>query len=416
MVETQSSLGKWITIVIVGAAVIGAGIWYFNRSRDAAPLYQTVPVERGDITQEVTATGTLNPLTNVLVGCQVSGTISKIYVDYNSLVKAGQLIAELDPSTYKAQEEQAEANLANAKANLELQQAETKRESELYSNSLVSGSDYDTAVATLHEAEATVRLDKAALNMAAVNLGYCKIYSPVDGVVIVNNIEVGQTVAASFNTPELFQIANNLKQMQIDSNVAEADMGGVKDGQDVDFTVEAYPDRVFHGTVRQVRYAATIVNNVVTYDCVIDVTNNDYKLRPSMTATVYIVIAQRHDALKISNAALRFHPDDDTNYLAGPEFVPNFSGSISGGLGGHGGHGKKAAAHQASVHTVYVLSGQGRDVKLKPIQIRTGITDGIYTEVVSGLKEGDQIVTSSFMIGSSGSNPSSNPFGNLRHF
>ncbi|HTV39537.1 MAG TPA: efflux RND transporter periplasmic adaptor subunit [Candidatus Sulfotelmatobacter sp.] len=416
MVETQSSLGKWITIVIVGAAVIGAGIWYFNRSRDAAPLYQTVPVERGDITQEVTATGTLNPLTNVLVGCQVSGTISKIYVDYNSLVKAGQLIAELDPSTYKAQEEQAEANLANAKANLELQQAETKRESELYSNSLVSGSDYDTAVATLHEAEATVALDKAAVDMAAVNLGYCKIYSPVDGVVIVNNIEVGQTVAASFNTPELFQIANNLKQMQIDSNVAEADMGGVKDGQDVDFTVEAYPDRVFHGTVRQVRYAATIVNNVVTYDCVIDVTNNDYKLRPSMTATVYIVIAQRHDALKISNAALRFHPDDDTNYLAGPEFVPNFSGSISGGLGGHGGHGKKAAAHQASVHTVYVLSGQGRDVKLKPIQIRTGITDGIYTEVVSGLKEGDQIVTSSFMIGSSGSNPSSNPFGNLRHF
>jgi HlyD family secretion protein len=416
MVETQSSWGKWITVVIIGAAVIGGGIWYFNRSRDEAPLYQTVPVEKGDITQEVTATGTLNPLTNVLVGCQVSGTISKIYVDYNSLVKAGELIAELDPSTYKAQMDQAEANLANAKANLELQQAETKRESELYTNSLVSGSDYDTAVATLHEAEATVSLDKAAVNMASVNLGYCKVYSPVDGVVIVNNIEVGQTVAASFNTPELFQIANNLKEMQIDSNVAEADMGGVKDGQDVDFTVEAYPDRVFHGSVRQVRYAATIVNNVVTYDCVIDVTNSDYKLRPSMTATVYIVIAQRHDTLKISNAALRFHPDDDTNYVAGPEFVPNLSSSISGGLGGHGGHGKKAAAHQASVHTVYVLSGQGRDVKLKPIQIRTGISDGIYTEVVSGLKEGDQIVTSSFMIGSSGSSPSSNPFGNLRHF
>jgi HlyD family secretion protein len=416
MVETQSSWGKWITVVIIGAAVIGGGIWYFNRSRDEAPLYQTVPVEKGDITQEVTATGTLNPLTNVLVGCQVSGTISKIYVDYNSLVKAGELIAELDPSTYKAQMDQAEANLANAKANLELQQAETKRESELYTNSLVSGSDYDTAVATLHEAEATVSLDKAAVNMASVNLGYCKVYSPVDGVVIVNNIEVGQTVAASFNTPELFQIANNLKEMQIDSNVAEADMGGVKDGQDVDFTVEAYPDRVFHGSVRQVRYAATIVNNVVTYDCVIDVTNSDYKLRPSMTATVYVVIAQRHDALKISNAALRFHPDDDTNYVAGPEFVPNLSGSISGGLGGHGGHGKKAAAHQASVHTVYVLSGQGHDVKLKPIQIRTGISDGIYTEVVSGLKEGDQIVTSSFMIGSPGSSPSSNPFGGFRRF
>ena len=419
MVEKQSSWGKWITAVIVGVAVIGCSIWYFNRSRDNAPLYQTVPVERGDITQEVTATGTLNPLTNVLVGCQVSGTISKIYVDYNSLVKVGQLIAELDPSTYKAQLEQAEANLANARANLELQQAETKRESELYTNKLVSGSDYDTAVATLHEAEATVALDEAAVNIAKVNLGYCKIYSPVDGVVIVNNIEVGQTVAASFNTPELFQIANNLKEMQIDSNVAEADMGGVKDGQDVDFTVEAYPDRTFHGSVRQVRYAATIVNNVVTYDCVIDVTNSDYKLRPSMTATVYIVIAQRRDTLKISNAALRFHPDDGTNGTSGPEFAQTFSGSISSGFGGHeghGGHGQKAAAHQTSVHTVYVLSGQGRDVKLKPIQIRTGISDGIYTEVVSGLKEGDQIVTSSFTIGSSDSKPSSNPFGGFRRF
>lgn len=414
MVEKQSSWGKWITVVVVGAAVIAGGIWYFNRSREDVPLYQTVPVERGDLTQEVTATGTLNPLTNVLVGCQVSGTISKIYVDYNSLVKAGQLIAELDPSTYKAQLEQAEANLANAKANLELQQAETKRESELYTNKLVSSSDYDSTVATLHEAEATVALDEAAVNISRINLGYCKIYSPVDGVVIVNNIEVGQTVAASFNTPELFQIANNLKQMQIDSNVAEADMGGVKDGQDVDFTVEAYPDRMFHGTVRQVRYAATIVNNVVTYDCVIDVTNNDYKLRPSMTATVYIVIAQRHNTLKISNAALRFHPDDETNDASGPEFAPNFSGNISSG-GGHGGHGPRTA-HQTSVHTVYVLTGQGRDVKLKPIQIRTGISDGIYTEVVSGLKEGDQIVTSAFMLGSSGSSPSSNPFGGFHRF
>jgi HlyD family secretion protein len=371
-------------------------------------MYQTVSVDRGDITQAVTATGTLNPLTNVLVGCQVSGTIRKIYVDYNSVVKAGELIAELDPSTYKAQLEQAEANLANARANLELQQVEAQRESELFSNKLVSSSDYDTAVATLHEADATVQLDQAAVDMATVNLGYCKIYSPVDGVVIVNNIEVGQTVQASFNTPELFQIANNLKEMQIDSNVAEADMGGVKDGQDVDFRVEAYPDRLFHGKVRQVRYAATIVNNVVTYDCVIDVTNSDLKLRPSMTATVDIVIAQRNNALKISNAALRFHPDEGTNNMSGPEFGQNITGSNSSG--GQHGHGQKAA-RQASAHTIYVLSGGGRDVQLKPIQIRTGISDGIYTEVVSGLKEGQQIVTSSFMAGSEDSRPSSNPFG-----
>ncbi|HEY1787773.1 MAG TPA: efflux RND transporter periplasmic adaptor subunit [Verrucomicrobiae bacterium] len=414
MAERQRSWGKWVVVVIVAVAVVGGGIWHFNRDRDDMPMYQTVPVERGDVTQEVTATGTLNPLTNVLVGCQVSGTIRKIYVDYNSLVKAGQLIAELDPATYKAQSDQAEANLANARANLELQQVEANRESELFSNKLVSSSDYDTAVATLHEAEATVQLDKAALSMSTVNLGYCKIYSPVDGVVIVNNIEVGQTVAASFNTPELFQIGNNLKEMQIDSNVAEADMGGVKDGEDVDFTVEAYPDRTFRGKVRQVRYAATIVNNVVTYDCVIDVTNSDYKLRPSMTATVYIVIAQRHDALKISNAALRFHPDDETNSMAGPESAQSFGGG-SFASGGQHGHGQKAA-RQVSVHTVYVLSGQGRDVKLKPVQIHTGISDGIYTEVVSGLKEGDQVVTSSFMMGSSNSRPSSNPFGGFRRF
>ncbi|HEV2455731.1 MAG TPA: efflux RND transporter periplasmic adaptor subunit [Verrucomicrobiae bacterium] len=413
MAERQSSWGKWITVVIVTAAVIGGGIWFFHRSHDDAPMYQTIPVERGDITQEVTATGTLNPLTNVLVGCQVSGTISKIYVDYNSIVKAGELIAELDPRTYKAQLEQAEANLANARANLELQQAEAERESELFSNKLVSSSDYDTAVATLHEAQATVQLDQAAVNMATVNLGYCKIYSPVDGVVIVNNIEVGQTVQASFNTPELFQIANNLREMQIDSNVAEADMGGVKDGQDVDFTVEAYPDRTFHGKVRQVRYAATIVNNVVTYDCVINVTNEDYKLRPSMTATVYIVIAQRHSALRISNAALRFHPDEGTNNMTGPESGQTFAGPVS--TGGQHGHGQKAA-HPAQVHTVYVLSGQGRDVKLNPVQIRTGISDGIYTEVVSGLKEGDQVVTSSFMLGSSNSRPSASPFGGFRRF
>ncbi|MGH7980623.1 MAG: efflux RND transporter periplasmic adaptor subunit, partial [Limisphaerales bacterium] len=350
MVEKRSSRGKWVAVVIFAVAVIGGGIWFLKQRGDDAPLYQTVPVERGDITQVVTATGTLNPLTNVLVGCQVSGTIRKIYVDYNSLVKAGQLIAELDPSTYKAQQEQAQANLANARANLELQKAETKRESELFSNNLVSSSDYDTALATLDEAKATVQLDQAAVNIASINLGYCKIYSPVDGVVIVNNIEVGQTVAASFNTPELFQIANNLKEMQIDSNVAEADMGGVKDGEDVDFTVEAYPDRTFHGKVRQVRYAATIVNNVVTYDCVIDVTNADFKLRPSMTATVYIVIAQRHNALKISNAALRFHPGEDTNDLTDPEFAQTFS---SFSFGRQHRHGQKAQA-QTSLHTVYV--------------------------------------------------------------
>jgi HlyD family secretion protein len=407
---------KWIVIFIVAVAIIAGGIWFFNRSHDDAPQYETMTVERGDVTNVVTATGTLNPLTNVLVGCQISGTISKIYVDYNSIVKAGQLIAELDPSTYQAQLDQAEANLANAKANLELQQVETKRESSLFTNNLVSGSDYDTAVATLHEAEATVQLNAAQVNMAKVNLGYCKIYCPVDGIVIVNNIEVGQTVAASFNTPELFQIANNLRQMQIDSNVAEADMGGIKEGQDVDFLVEAFPDRTFRGVVRQVRNAATIVNNVVTYDCVINVTNSDYKLRPSMTATVSIIIAEHTNTLKISNAALRFHPDPSE--ISGTNAPASETAQKTGGANSEGRHsaGKAATVRRAGLHTVYVLSGEGRDVKLKPVQIRTGITDGIYTEVLSGLKEGDQVVSDSFMFGESGSGPSSSPFGGFRRF
>ena len=216
---------------------------------------------------------------------------------------------------------------------------------------------------------------------------------------------------------ELFQIANNLKQMQIDSNVAEADMGGIKDGQPVDFTVEAYPDRMFHGSVRQVRYAATIVNNVVTYDCVISVTNDDYKLRPSMTATVYIIIAQRHNALKISNAALRFHPEEESATNS-PESPENFSGinfaTVTGGP--HSGHGRNATAGSGATHTVYVVSGAGRDATLKPVQIRTGISDGIYTEVLSGLKEGEQVVTSEFMVGGSAFSASSNPFSGFRRF
>jgi HlyD family secretion protein len=384
MAVKRTGWGKWIVILAIVAVVIAGVVWHFARHRDDAPQYDATPVARGDLIQEVTATGTLNPVTNVLVGCQVSGTINKIYVDYNSIVKAGQLIAELDPATYQAQVDQSEANLANAKANLELQQAEADRESQLYTNKLVSGSDYDTAVATLHEAEATVKLDVAAVHMASVNLGYCKVYSPVDGIVIVNNIEVGQTVAASFNTPELFQIANNLKQMQIDSSVAEADVGGVREGQEVDFTVDAYPYRTFHGSVTQVRNSPTTENNVVTYDCVISVTNSDYKLKPGMTANVSIIIAQHTNAMEIPNGALRFHPP---NMSFGAAEAPPGGGTPNAAPHAH------ADGGQFGTRTVFVMSGQGKGVKLNPVRIKTGITDGINTEVLDGLKEGDKVVT-----------------------
>jgi HlyD family secretion protein len=409
MADKRSGSGLWLIFLAIAVVVIiGGGVWFFSRGHNDAITYETVPVERGDLTQTVTATGTLNPVTNVLVGCQVSGTINKIYVDYNSVVTNNQLIAELDPSQYKAQLDQAEANLANAKANLELQQAQAKRESQLYTNNLVDGADYDTAIATLHEAEATVKLDQAAVNMAAVNLGYCKIYSPVDGIVIVNNIEVGQTVAASFNTPELFQIANNLKQMQIDSSVAEADVGGVVEGQDVDFTVDAYPYRTFHGSVTQVRNSPTTVNNVVTYDCVISVTNADYKLKPGMTANVSVIVAQRKNILQIPNGVLRFHPPDNAVVITNepdPQLAEN-----AGPNGNHHARHELADGAPSTMRTVFLLVGQGKDAKLKPVHIKTGITDSIDTEVLDGLKDGDYIVISSSALMSS-SAPGGSPFG-----
>ena len=275
-----------LTMMVVLLAAAGSTIWYFKRHDDEGPDYTTEKVERGDLTQTVTATGTLNPVVNVTVGSQVSGRICKLNVDFNSVVKSNQVIAEIDPSTYQAAFELAKADLANAKANAELQGVEAKRSGELFKAKLISSSDHDTAIATLHEAEATVQIKEALLHTAEANLSYCKILSPVDGVVISRAVELGQTVASSFNTPTLFQIANDLTKMQIDTAVDEADIGGVKQGESVDFTVGAYPNRTFHGVITQVRNAPTTVNNVVTYDTVIGVTNSDSSLKPGMTASV----------------------------------------------------------------------------------------------------------------------------------
>ena len=389
-------------------AVIAGGVWYFKRGHTDAAEYQTATVTRGDLTQVVTATGTLNPVVNVTVGSQVSGRISKLYVDFNSIVKSNEVIAEIDPSTYQAAVEQSTADLANAKANLELQRVEANRTSDLFTNKLVSGSDYDTAIANLHEAEATVKIKQASLDNALVNLNYCKIRSPVDGIVISRAIDLGQTVASSFNTPTLFQIANDLTKMQIDSSVAEADVGGVVEGQNVDFTVDAYPYRNFHGAVTQVRNAPTTVNNVVTYDCVIGVTNSDYKLKPGMTANVSIVIAQREDVLNIPNGALRFHPPDtvlvETNVTA--QTATNSTGS-SGTSGGQGHRSGRTRGERPIFHTVYVLSGTGNAAKLQAVQIKTGISDGISTEVLSGLDAGAKVVTSVVATGTQAARPAS---------
>jgi HlyD family secretion protein len=374
--------------------------------------YQTATVTRGPITQLVTATGTLNPVTNVQVGSQVSGNIQKLFVDFNSQVKAGQVVAQIDPALFQATVTQAEGDLASAQAALELAKVNAVRIQKLFSEKNSSQQDLDQAVATLHQAEANVKIKQGALDKAKVDLDHCTITSPVDGVVISRSVDVGQTVAASLQAPVIFQIANDLTKMQIDSNVAEADVGAVEVGQDVDFTVDAFPTRTFHGKVVQVRNAPITVQNVVTYDTVIGVDNKDLKLKPGMTANVSIIIAHKDNVLQLKNAALRFRPPDAA---AEPRSVsaptgPRGTGPRPGGS--PGGQRPTGARERRPDRTVYVLSF-GRP---KPVQIKTGISDGIVTEVTDGLKEGDNVVTAELTVPSAASTPATNPFSGARRF
>ena len=279
---------------------------HWNSSGDA--VYRTTDVFRDAITQAVTATGTLNPVVNVQVGSQISGNVSKLYVDYNSNVKAGQVVAEIDPAVFKAAVTQAQGDLASAQAALELAKINAARTQDLVKKQSSAQSDLDQAIATLHQAEANVMIKQGALDKAKTDLDHCTITSPIDGTVISRSVDVGQTVAASLSAPVIFTIANDLAKMQIDTNVAEADVGVIEQGQKVDFTVDAFPNRTFHGDVVQVRNAPTTVQNVVTYDTVIGVNNADLKLKPGMTANVSIIVAHRDNVLKVSNAALRFQP------------------------------------------------------------------------------------------------------------
>jgi HlyD family secretion protein len=402
-----------IVIMLIGAAA--AGVWYWKHPREKAPEYKTAEITLGDLIQLVTATGQVNPKTNVDVGSQVSGIISKLLVDYNSPVTNGQIIAQLDPATYKAIVAGASADVANAKAGLELAQAEEERSSALYSSKIVAQSDYDTAVAAFHQAQAQVLIKEAALQQAQVNLAYTTIYAPVDGVVISRNVDVGQTVAASLSAPTIYMIANDLTKMQIDALVSEADIGGVETNQNVNFTVDAFPSRIFQGIVVQIRNAPQTNQNVITYDTVIGVDNSDLKLRPGMTANVSIITAQRTNVLKIPNGALRFHPPEpeevrkEKAVAAVSNNFPILTGTAAKGGGGAakpGGH-----SHEPKpTHTIYVLAkgADGKEDVLKPVQIRTGINDGVYTQVVEGLNEGDEVVVGQNITGDAragGSNP-----------
>lgn len=397
----------WV-IVAVGLLVVLFAVRQCQRR--GASTFQTAAITRGPITQAVTATGTLNPVVNVQVGSQVSGNIAKLYADFNSQVTAGQTVAQIDPMLFQAAVTQAEGDLASAQAQLELAKLNATRTQALFTQKNVAQQDVDTATATLHQAEATVKIKQGALDKAKADLDHCTITSPVDGVVISRSVDVGQTVAASLQAPVIFQIANDLTKMQIDTNVAEADVGVVEVGQDVDFTVDAFPQRTFHGKVVQVRNAPITVQNVVTYDTVIGVSNQDLKLKPGMTANVSIVIAHKDDVLQIKNAALRFRPADANPAEGRPSVASSARPQGSPGSGRPGGGGTRPKS--GGDRTVYVLSGS----RAKPMPIKIGISDGIATEVASGLKEGDQVITAE--LSSSAGSPSSpaNPFSGGRRF
>ena len=361
--------------ILILAIIVSAFI--LLRGNGSKPQFGTEKVSRGDIVMTVTSTGTVNPVTTVLVGTQVSGTIKEIYVDFNSAVRKGQLIARIDPSLFDAQVNQARANVFSARANLEKAEATLvdakrtmDRNKELFSKNLVARSDLDTsetnhetARASVSAAKAQVMQTEAALRVAETNLHYTKIVSPVDGIVVSRNVDVGQTVAASFQTPTLFSIAQDLTKMQIDANVDESDIGNITVGQEVEFIVDAYPDMTFKGRVWQVRNAPITVQNVVTYDVVIQVDNPELKLKPGMTANVSIIVSVKKDVLKMPNAALRFKPSE-----------------------------KGAQTSEKKGPGVWI-SEKGQ---LRRISVSTGISDGSYTEVVSGdLRDGQEIIVES---------------------
>lgn len=352
---------RWLFVLAcVGAAAIAAVVW---RPWQKTPVtYQTAAVRYGDLTETVSASGTLNPVTVVNVGTQVSGTVQSIYVDYNSRVKKGEVLLRLDPTLFQAQVAQDTANLHSAQANLLLAQTNESRELALYKTHYVSAADLDQVVAARKVADAQVEQAQAQLDHDQANLAYTVIRSPIDGVIINREVDVGQTVAASFQTPTLFEIGQNLKQMQIDTTVDEADIGSIKAGEQATFTVDAYPTRQFSGTVAQVRLNPTTVQNVVTYDVVITVDNPDETLLPGMTAYVDIAVATHEHVLTVPNAALRV-------VLAGRR--------------------PAGAAPQPGQGVIYVMGERGP----QPLTVDVGISDSRDTEVAAAsLNAGAEVV------------------------
>ena len=359
--------------ILIAAAVVIAAIvlWLVLRpSKGEGITLETTPTSRITIRNSVTATGTVEPVTEVEVGTQVSGIIDRLYVDYNDVVKAGQLIAEMDKVTLQAELESAQAEEASCKTEYEYQLKNYTRTHTLHEKELVSDAEYDEAFYLYEKARNAYEQAKAAMVKVERNLGYATITSPIDGVVISRAVEEGQTVAAGFETPTLFTIANDLTQMQVVADVDEADIGQVRDGQRVSFTVDAYPDDTFEGVVEQVRLEATTESSVVTYEVVITAHNPDLKLKPGLTANVTIYTLEKENALSVPTRALRFVPDAEL--LAELEMTAEPEPAQSAG---------------AAKRTVWVVKGQ----TLSPRQVSAGATSGDRTEILEGLSDGDVV-------------------------
>jgi HlyD family secretion protein len=358
-------IGGWTLLILVLAAA--GGYYWYQRQQQPAPgaNYRTAVVDVGDIVQTVSANGTLNPVTLVSVGTQVSGTVKTLYADYNQRVEKGQKLLELDDAIYAAQVHQSEASIRNVQATLDLARANEARMQNLFNMEYVSRLELDQAIQARRSAEAQIAQAQAQLARDRANLNYTVIRSPVSGVVVARQVDVGQTVAASFQTPELFKIAQDLSKMQIHSNFAEADVGQIRVGQLATFSVDAFPDRKFNAVVQQVRLDPTVESNVVTYDVVLEVDNPELILLPGMTSYVSITVAEQKDALRVPNAAFRYRPAEGDG-----ETPP-------------------ARRKEGPVRHVYVLR-TGQPVA---IPVAVGITDSRYTAVTSSeLKAGDQVI------------------------
>ncbi|MBP9975781.1 MAG: efflux RND transporter periplasmic adaptor subunit [Synergistaceae bacterium] len=378
--------GRIMAVILVLIVISGGLFWYYSKSAEEIQ-YKTVRAERSDLRSVIQATGTLDAVETVDVGTQISGTVKEIYIDYNSVVKQGQLIAEIDSATQRTDVAQAEANLQvvqadlmNSEAVLANAEKSLARTRKLAEKDLIAKADVDTDEKTYLTAKAQVAASRAriaqynaTLNKTKINLGYTQIYSPVDGVVVAKNVEKGQTVAASYQTPSIAEIAKDLGQMQVEVNVDEADIGGVKEGQKATFTVDAHPNDPFDGVVTQVRLSPKTTDNVVTYVVIVKVSNNKGLLMPGMTANVSLIVEERKDVVVVPNSAFRFKPADP---------------SAASGQPGAGMMGKQTIA-EVKTPAVYVPA------KKAPVrvEVKRGISDGQNTEIISGLSEGDEVIT-----------------------